>query len=76
MYLGVKPSYHGKGVASKLLLFFEDKAREEGVDFLRFNAFTEYRELNNFYLKRDFCFLGSIVDGDEMSFYEKRLSKD
>lgn len=76
--LGINPSYHKKGLASKLVIFLEDCARESNIDFIRLNAFTEYRELNQFYLKRGYSFLGSVIDGDgdEMSFYEKRLCKD
>ena len=73
--LAVLPNLHEQGIGSRLMIFAEEYAKESDIDFIRLDAYTPYKELNEFYLKRGYRFLQSNIDedGDEMSFYEKEI---
>ncbi|MDP3741998.1 MAG: GNAT family N-acetyltransferase [Candidatus Micrarchaeota archaeon] len=74
--LAVLPSYHSKGFASELLKFVENKAKKEGVKFIRFDAVIKNHALTEFYLKRGFSIMGEAVtkNGNPSNFFEKKLS--
>lgn len=72
--LAVLPDYHGKGFGSELLQFAEDKARQSGVHYVRFDAVANYKRLNDFYSKRGYKIVGKDVFGDiKSNFFEKSL---
>lgn len=73
--LAVLPSHHSKGFASELLKFVENKAKKEGVKFIRFDAVANDLELTVFYLKRGFWVMGQAVTKNEnlSNFFEKQI---
>lgn len=70
--LAVLPSKHGKGLATSLLNFAEEKAREKGIRYIRFDTVSHHKELTVFYLKRGYRITGKRMGrSGELSFFEK-----
>lgn len=62
--LAVDPDHQGKGVASKILEFLEQIARERGIKYIRFDCREEYSDLVSFYKKRGFVEVGRFSEGE------------
>ncbi|MEK6981556.1 MAG: GNAT family N-acetyltransferase [Candidatus Micrarchaeota archaeon] len=72
--LAVLPKYQDKGVATELLKFAEQKAREMGIYYIRFDAVSYYVKLNEFYLKNGYEIVGKRITGNlESNFFEKKI---
>ena len=72
--LGVLPVYQGKGFATRLLTFSEEKAKERGIRYVRFNALESYQELTEFYIRRGYTVVGKgPVRGFHSTFFEKQV---
>ena len=72
--LAVRPEFQGTGMATELMRFAEQRARESGVKFMRLDVIREYEELNAFYAKRGYGYTHWRFDGDDNSnFYETEL---
>lgn len=52
--LAVLPKQMGKGYATKLIEYAEEKNRQKGIKFLRFDAVAHYKSLIQFYQKKGF----------------------
>jgi len=74
--LAVLPDYHRRGFGSRLLEFAEDKARQKGIFYVRFDALADYRELVDSYLRRGYKIVGKdFFVRTEGNFFEKRLNE-
>lgn len=72
--LAVLPEYHGNGYAKMLLSHLETTARENKVNYLRFDARAAYTQLIEFYKKMDFKIVGEIDDeGEKYFLFEKEI---
>lgn len=72
--LAVLPKHHGKGLAKMLLKFAEDTAREREIEYVRFDAVSNYKELIRFYLKRGYKIVGKEPGKiAESTFFEKKI---
>ncbi len=58
--LAVHPNFQGKGLASKLMDFAEEKARAENYLSVRLDAYSINERLLNFYIKRNYIQLGEV----------------
>jgi len=73
--LAVLPDHQRKGFGSMLLKFSEEKARRMHVHYVRFDAIADYKELNEFYLRRGYKIVGKdVFKNVEGNFFEKRLT--
>lgn len=77
IYLGmlaVKPEFHKKGLATKLMNFSESYALSKNFQVSRLMYFANYKELGEFYSKRGYSLIRTRDDdGDLISFCEKKL---
>ena len=72
--LAVRPKFQGRGLASVLMGYAEQKVRDSGIKYMRLDVIREYTELNSFYAKRGYLYTHWRFDGDDNSnFYEKEL---
>ncbi len=63
--LGVIPEQQGKGHATKLLEFSEQKAQKQGIHYVRFDVRAFIEDLVRYYLNRQYNIVGVIMDFDE-----------
>lgn len=77
--LGVIPAEQGKGYASWMMEFVEDKARERGLKYIRFDCRARYMEAVRFYEHRGFRVKGLLWDEEDNNetycLMEKRLER-
>lgn len=72
--LGVIPEQQGKGIASKLLAMAEEKAKEVNCNVIRFDSRMSFSIVINFYLKKGYERVGTMIDeGEEYGLFEKQL---
>jgi ribosomal protein S18 acetylase RimI-like enzyme len=74
--LAVEPSFHGRGIASYLLLMTEQIAKKRNIHYLRFDCRAEYQQLVSFYKKRGFAVVGSFSEGEGQNYFlmEKKIA--
>lgn len=63
--LAVLPEQQKKGIAGSLMKFAEDRAKEKGVGFVRFDCRAMYIDLVKFYRNRDYKVVGAIIDYED-----------
>jgi len=63
--LAVLPSEQGKGFASQLLDFVEEKGTREGIKYLRLSTRASWKKVVNFYLHRNYKIKGTISDNED-----------
>lgn len=68
--LAVLPEHHYKGFAVQLMDFAEQKVKEKGILYVRFDSLRADDRLTEFYLRR-----GYVINGrsEHHNFYEKHL---
>ena len=72
--LATNPEIQKSGLATRLMTYAENKAKNQGIKFMRLDVIREYEELNDFYQKRKYKYTHWRFDGDDNSnFYEKEL---
>lgn len=58
--LGTHPAYQGQGLASKLMDFCENFAKENGYDSIRLDTYELNPKNLRFYQKRNYQFIGKV----------------
>ena len=72
--LAVLPNHQGRGLATELLNFAEEKAKDGNIGYIRFDAVSYYMQLNKFYLGRGYRIVGKrMTDNVASNFFEKIL---
>lgn len=75
MGLAVDPKHMKKGYATKLIEYAENKAKQENIKYIRFDAISEYENLIKFYINRGYKIVGTkqITNTYKGHFFEKCL---
>lgn len=60
--LAVLPEFQSKGIASELMTFAENRAKEMGLVYIRFDCRALYVDLVQFYRKRGYKVVGVLTD--------------
>ena len=66
--LAVDPNYQGRGIASRLMEFADQAARDRGLKYVRFDCRAEYTDLVDFYKKRGYQEVGSFTEGEGQNY--------
>ncbi|MBN1214036.1 MAG: GNAT family N-acetyltransferase [Candidatus Lokiarchaeota archaeon] len=75
----IDPTQQGNGYGSKLLEYCENYAKNQGLKYIRLDAFTKNKISNKLYLTRDYKNLGTVIfrfkpeNNQEYYCYEKEL---
>ena len=73
--LSVDPAAQGRGLAKRLMAFAEDKARKEGYEVIRLDAFTQNPAAQGLYANRGYRRAGTIrLRKGSFTCFEKRLA--
>jgi len=75
----IDPTKQGNGYGSKLLEFCEKHSKNQGLEFVRLDAFAKNNISNKLYITRDYKNLGTVIfkfkpeNNQEYYCYEKKL---
>lgn len=61
----VHSEFQGKGIASFLIEYIKQYAKEQGYEYIRFDARADYKVLIDFYKRHEFEVVGRIYDKDD-----------
>lgn len=75
MGLAISPKYMKKWFATKLIEYAENKTKQEGIKYIRFETFSNDFNLTKFYQNRGYVIVGTrkIMPSCEFHFFEKCL---
>lgn len=73
--LAISPKYMKKGFATKLIEYAENRTKQEGIKYIRFEIFSNDIDLTKFYQNRGYVIVGTrkIIPLCEFHFFEKCL---